>query len=207
MKNKIMIGIAAAIAVLVIIIGFICFLVHNNKNFIPGIAGLEKKNMAIIYCTQNDAIPQVINAVTKKAKFDVFQVKPAAPYPTDANAFQQRIKQENADLSKVVYETPRIKLRKYHFIAFATPLIDGNVCPVLKKYIKDHKYDFKNKSVSKIILTKPNENPQYANMFFYYELDKSFSKPGMVIDDTSAKNIEFVTNIWLGQMEFRRSEL
>ncbi|HCB11305.1 MAG TPA: hypothetical protein DEO94_04030 [Cyanobacteria bacterium UBA11991] len=77
----------------------------------------------------------------------------------------------------------------------------------MKKYIKDHKYDFKNKSVSKIILTKPNENPQYANMFFYYELDKSFSKPGMVIDDTSAKNIEFVTNIWLGQMEFRRSEL
>ena len=55
MKNKIMIGIAAAIAVLVIIIGFICFLVHNNKNFIPGIAGLEKKNMAIIYCTQNDS--------------------------------------------------------------------------------------------------------------------------------------------------------
>ena len=82
MDKKIKIALWAAISViLVIFIAFLSryFYMHHRVN--PGMAGLSKFNVGVLYCSHNDEIPTLIDMIKKRIKVKTFEIIPLKPYP------------------------------------------------------------------------------------------------------------------------------
>lgn len=190
---------------LLVFLGYVLFM---NATYKPGIDRLSKENIGIFYCSyNNDGVSAIVDQITKKLKADKIEIKSAVAYPTDENAFMDRIKKENEDVSKVVLDNNTIDITKYKLIILGTPILDNHPCPVMQKFIIANGDRFDKKPVSMLILYKQGQIPKDTAEFFRYKLYHSIWKPSFVTMVKGKEQLDYEIDLWFNLMEFKREEL
>ena len=189
---------------LLVIIGYLIFM---NKTYKPGIEALSKKNIGIFYCSYDDQVANIVNIIGGKLKADKIEIKPAVKYPADKAQFTERIKQENANISKVALSNDIIDIRKYKLIIMGTPILENKPCPVMQKFVLSNQERFFKKPVSLLILYKQGQIPKDTAEFFRYKLYNSIWKPSFVTMEKDKDQLDYEIDLWFNLMEFKREEL
>lgn len=91
-KKTIITIIGVIVFFLLVSLGYVLFM---NTTYKPGIDRLSKENIGVFYCSyNNDGVSAIVDQITKKLKADKIEIKSAVAYPTDENAFMDRIKKK-----------------------------------------------------------------------------------------------------------------
>lgn len=208
MDKKIKIALWAAISViLVIFIAFLSryFYMHHRVN--PGMAGLSKFNVGVLYCSHNDEIPTLIDMIKKRIKVKTFEIIPLKPYPKDSAAFKERLHSDNADIGKVTYFDPGIDISKFGYIIVGTSVMEDRPCPALQKYLVDHQKEFEGIPISVLVLYKKGEIPANTVLFLKRKLYAGYWKPPFVTTIKNKKQLNDEFDLWFNEMQFERQEL
>lgn len=207
MRTKTLI-ILIVVSFIFFILGIVGFMIYGKLTYQPGVKGLSKKNIGIIYCSYNNySMKDMVDIVAKKLKADVIELKSAAPYPTDEKDFLKRIDNENNDLSKVVLSNGVVDVKKYKLIVFGTPIIQKQPCPAIKKFIQDNHSRLDNKPTSVMVKFKNGEEARQAMEYLYYKLNNTSQKPNILTSTNEKRILDREMQIWFDEMEFTREEL
>lgn len=194
-------------AILIPIILFIGYFIYINQKIAPGMKGISKLNVGVFYCTYNDDIPKFVDMIKKRLNAKTYQIDTATPYPKDIEGFNNRIKEENKNIEKLVLEPYNIDLKKIDYYIFATAIIDDQACPALKKFVIDNQKDFDNKLVSVMVLYKDKEIPANTVLFFKRKFYNAIWKPAFITKMKDMKQLNYEYDLWFNLMEFKRKEL
>ncbi len=204
-KKKLAIIISGVVGFLLLVT--LGYFILMNTTYKPGIENLSKKNIGIFYCSYDDQVANMVNIIAGKLKADKIEIKPAAKYPTDKAQFTERIKQENANISKVALGNDIVDIRKYKLIIMGTPILENKPCPVMQKFVLSNQERFFKKPVSLLILYKQGQIPKDTAEFFRYKLYNSIWKPSFVTMEKPKDQLDYEINLWFNLMEFKRDEL
>ena len=184
--------------------GYLFFMKHK---FAPGIKNLSKQHIGIIYCSYNDSISDIVNIIGEKLQADKIKLEPAIAYSKDSKEFTARVKQENANLDKVILKNDNINVKNYNLLIFWTSFIKDKPCPAIQKFVLDNKDSMIQKPYSMLILYNENENPKNTVQFFVYKLYHSIRKPSFITRMKSKDQLDYEIKLWFDQMQFTREEL
>jgi len=195
------------LAILFVFLGFVGYKYYGKQLINPGVEGLSKYHIAIIYCSHNDNMKDIVNIIESKLKADVYELKTAVPYPADNEEFQKRIKKENEDVSKVVLDNKLIDINKYGLIVIGTPVIQGKPCPSMQKFLNDNESRLKNKPVASIVKYDENVGARDTMEYLYYKLYEASAKPNLPTYATDKEQLQKEIELWFNEMQFTRDEL
>lgn len=204
MNNKnILRTIAIVILIPVVIFIFYLFFMYHKIN--PGIQGLSNYKVGIFYCTMNDEVPTLVNMAKTRLKTKAYEVRTVVPYPKDAAELNERLKEENGDLDKIILERINTDVAKYEYIIMATPVVNNKPCPQLQKFVFENQSKLENKPISLIILYKNGESFKDTHLFFIHNIRATWKSNYITeIKDPKKQNYEF--DLWLNSMQFKRAE-
>ena len=199
--------IIAGSVVLIILIGLLGRVLYMHHRISPGMEGLSKLNVGVLYCTHNDNIPTLVGMIKKRLNAKTFEIANASPYPKNEAEFKNRVREEGKDVSKVAVDAPSIDLQKFDFLVIASPVMEDRPCPALQRYIIDNHREFKDIPVSVLVTYKANEVPANTQLFFKRKLYAGIWKPPFVTKSTDMKKLNREFDLWFNLMEFERYEL
>ena len=187
--------------------GFVGYQIYTNQEFKPGVKQLARENIAIIYCSYNDGVENIVDIIANKLNADVVELKSAIPYPTDKTEFLKRIDAENADISKVILDNGLIDIKKYNLIVLGTPVIQKKPCPVLQKFLEDNEARFNKKPVAAVVKFSEGGDATETMKYLYYNLYNASKKPNFLTFAEDKQQLEHELQLWFDAMEFTHGEL
>ena len=194
-----------AIVILIPVVIFIFYLFFMYHKITPGIQGLSNYKVGIFYCTMNDEVPTLVNMAKTRLKTKAYEVRTVVPYPKDAAELNERLKEENGDLDKIILERINTDVAKYEYIIMATPVVNNKPCPQLQKFVFENQSKLENKPISLIILYKKGESFKDTHLFFIHNIRATWKSNYITeIKDPKKQNYEF--DLWLNNMQFKRAE-
>lgn len=194
-----------AIVILIPVVIFIFYLFFMYHKITPGIQGLSNYKVGIFYCTMNDDVPTLVNMAKTRLKTKAYEVRTVVPYPKDAAELNERLKEENGDLDKIILERINTDVAKYEYIIMATPVVNNKPCPQLQKFVFENQSKLENKPISLIILYKKGESFKDTHLFFIHNIRATWKSNYITeIKDPKKQNYEF--DLWLNNMQFKRAE-